>query len=164
MRAFRIVLVLALITTLLSGCGVTIVNGSGKLVTQSRPVANFTTFTLAGLGDVTITQGTTESLTIEAEDNVMPLLKSEVKLGNLILYLDQKDWKDVVRPTKPIKIALAVKNLSSIDLTGAGNIGAPAFKAATLTPHGERRRRNQDPEAGGHRAQDGALRTGERRA
>ena len=133
MRRLLTVLYLATITALLAGCGVTVVNGSGKVITQSRTVSNFSTFTLAGLGDVIITQGATESLTIEAEDNVMPLLKSEVKAGNLIIYMDQKDWKDVIRPTKPIKIALAAKNLSLIELTGMGTISSPSFKAAKLT-------------------------------
>ena len=32
----------------------------------------------------------------------MPLIKTEVKNGILSIRFDQKDWKDVIRPTRPI--------------------------------------------------------------
>jgi hypothetical protein len=132
MKRLLLVALLSASMVVLPGCGVSIVNGSGKLVTETRPVSNFSSFVLAGLGDVTITQGATESLVIEAEDNVMPLLKSEVKNGTLTLLLDQKDWKDVVRPTKGVKIALGVKTLTVLELTGVGNIEIPALKTTNF--------------------------------
>ena len=125
--------VLIAVTVLLVGCGVTIVNGSGKVITQSRSVANFTSVVLAGLGDVTITQGGTETLTIEAEDNVMPLIKTELKSGTLTISFDQKDWRDVIRPTKAIKFSLGMKNLRSLELSGAGNFDIPNLKTTSLT-------------------------------
>jgi hypothetical protein len=133
MKRLAFLVALALAATTLSGCGVSIVNGSGKMVTETRPVANFTSFVLAGMGDATITQGSVESLVIEAEDNVMPLLKSDVKNGVLTVLLDQKDWKDVVRPTKGVKITLGVKNLNALELAGLGNIDVPALKTTAFT-------------------------------
>ena len=133
MRSLPVTVSLILIASLVSGCGVTIVNGSGKSITQNRAVANFQYISLEGLGDIIITQGATESLTIEAEDNVMPLIKTEVKNGILSIRFDQKDWKDVIRPTRPIKFALGVKTLSGVELSGAGNIQAPSLKANALT-------------------------------
>jgi hypothetical protein len=133
MRSLPVTISLIVIAALLSGCGVTIVNGSGKSITQNRTVANFQYVSLEGLGDIMITQGTTESLTIEAEDNVMALIKTEVKNGTLSIRFDQKNWQDMIRPTKPIKFALGVKTLSGVELSGAGNIQAPTLKTSTLT-------------------------------
>lgn len=133
MKRLLLLAILVSAALILSGCGFSIVNGSGRVITQTRNVANFSSFVLDGMGDVTITQGSTESLVIEAEDNVMPLLKSEVKNGVLTVLLDQKDWKDVVRPTKGIKITLGVKNLTGIELSGLGNVDMPALKTTSLT-------------------------------
>lgn len=133
MRSLPVTASLVLIAALVSGCGVTVVNGSGKSITQNRPVANFQVISLEGLGDISITQGGTESLVIEAEDNVMPLIKTEVKNGTLSIRFDQKDWKDVIRPTKPIKFALSVKTLNGVELSGAGNVLAPSLKTTALT-------------------------------
>lgn len=133
MKRLLLLALLGLASAALPGCGISIVNGSGKLVSEARPVSNFTSFVLAGLGDVSITQGGAESLVIEAEDNVMPLLKSEVKNGTLTILLDQKDWKDVVRPSRGIKIALGVKNLTALELSGIGNIDIPALKTTSFT-------------------------------
>lgn len=132
MRSLLPILALIVTATLLTGCGVTIVNGSGKSITQARPVANFQYVSLEGLGDISIIQSGTESLTIEAEDNVMPLIKTEVKNGVLTIRFDQKDWKDVIRPTKPVKFALGVKALNGVELSGAGNIQAPSLKTPTF--------------------------------
>ncbi len=132
MRSLPATIALALAAVLLTGCGVTVVNGSGKSITQIRPVANFQKVALEGMGDISITQSGTESLTIEAEDNVMPLIKTEVKNGILTIRFDQKDWKDVIRPTKPIKFALGIKTLTGIELSGAGNIQAPGLKATAF--------------------------------
>ena len=59
-----------------SACGV--VGGSGKVETETRQVSGFTAIDLTGTGEVTIEQGETESLTIEADDNVLPALTSKV--------------------------------------------------------------------------------------
>jgi hypothetical protein len=132
MRSLPVVVALIVTAALLSGCGVTIVNGSGKSITQSRTVANFQSVSLEGMGDIAIVQSATESLTIEAEDNVMPLIKTEVKNGILSIRFDQKDWKDVIRPTKPIKFALGVKTLTGVEISGAGNVLAPSLKSGVL--------------------------------
>jgi hypothetical protein len=132
MRSLLAGIAFVLTAALVSGCGVTIVNGSGKSITQNRTVANFQYVSLEGLGDIAITQSGAETLTIEAEDNVMPLIKTEVKNGILSIRFDQKNWQDVIRPSKPIKFALGVKTLSGVELSGAGNIQAPTLKAGVL--------------------------------
>src|SRR5262249_20664375 len=59
--------------------------GSGKAQTISRPVAGFTQISLEGQGALTIQQTGTDSLTIEADDNILPLLTSEVSNDRLTL-------------------------------------------------------------------------------
>ena len=61
------------------------VQGSGKIVTKTVEVSNFDSVSLEGSGDVYVEQGQTESLTIEADDNIQPLLETKVSGKELIL-------------------------------------------------------------------------------
>jgi hypothetical protein len=103
-----------------------IVNGSGQVRTESRTVRDFKSVDLTGVGTLVITQGSTEALTIEAEDNLLPVLTSEVRNGRLTL--GARDHT-IIRPTKPIRYTLAVKNLEAIDISGSGDVQAATLKS-----------------------------------
>jgi hypothetical protein len=45
--------------------------GSGKIITEKRVVHNFRQVELSGSGDLTISQGSTESLTVEDRKSVV---------------------------------------------------------------------------------------------
>jgi hypothetical protein len=131
----RIVLLCSVCVVLLAvGCAVPInaVAGSGNLVTQSRSVSNFNAVTLAGFGDLTMIQGDSESLTIEAEDNILPHITTLVTNGRLSIGYDNQDWSNFIRPTKPIRFNLSLKNLSALELSGAGNIQSANIKTDQL--------------------------------
>jgi len=70
-------------------------------------------------GDLTLSQGDSESLTIEAEDNLLPLLTSDVT--NDVLKLDTKP-NTSFSATKPVKYTLVVKDLNAITDNGSGTI------------------------------------------
>lgn len=127
---------LVLITAALLGCGnfgVNATRGSGKVTTENRAVNNFHSVVLAGIGDLTIMQSDSESLTITAEDNLIPLITSEVKDGVLTIGAKPGMNGTSILPTQPIKYELHVNNLDSIQLSGAGNILSPGLKSETLT-------------------------------
>ena len=123
-----------IIVTLVSlACQVAIPNavkGSGIVETEARDVSNFDAISLESMGNVYITVGNTEKLTIEAEDNLLPLLTTEVENGTLKL--------DVVRgrninPTEPITYNIIVKDLKNITLAGSGNIYSAPLEADKMT-------------------------------
>src|SRR3990170_5909134 len=79
----RIVFILALMSMLAIfavSCKWTVgfVRGSGNVVTEERDVSDFHKIHLSGIGNLIITQGEEESLTIEADDNIMPLISADV--------------------------------------------------------------------------------------
>lgn len=126
---------LILITAALLGCGkfnANVTRGSGKVTTENRAVNDFRSVVLAGVGDMTIMQSDSESLTITAEDNLIPLITSEVKNGVLTVGVKPGLAETSILPTQPIKYELHVKNLDSLELSGAGNITAPALKTENL--------------------------------
>lgn len=131
---FGLVIVSLSVLLLAAGCAFPLnaVAGSGNVITQSRSVSNFDSVTLSGVGDVTINQGDTESLTVEAEDNVMPHITTEVINGRLSIGFDNQDWSNMIQPTKPIQFNLSLKNLSALEISGAGNIQAASIKTNRL--------------------------------
>lgn len=111
----------ALSLLLLAGCGVSLpggTSGTGAVKTETRTVSGFTAVELGGNGDVTVQQNGTESLNISAEENLLPLLTSEVVDGTLKLGV-----KDGARidSTQPITYQVTVKNLTGLDVGGSGN-------------------------------------------
>ena len=128
-----LVITVLLIALLTSACEINMVSGSGKLVTENRQVSGFSTVTFAGLGELTITQGANEGLTIEAEDNIMPRITTNVSDGELTIGFESENWQDMVRPTRPVKFDLKVRNLSQLDLQGLGNVTMNSLQADSIT-------------------------------
>ncbi|HWL48440.1 MAG TPA: DUF2807 domain-containing protein, partial [Acidimicrobiia bacterium] len=71
-----VVLVLMLLSALVASSCIVGVEGSGNVITESREVSDFNEIVLGGSGRVMVEVTGTESLTIEAEDNIMPLLET----------------------------------------------------------------------------------------
>jgi predicted small secreted protein len=127
--ALSILLLVALLT---SACEINMTSGSGKVITQNRSVSGFTSVTFAGIGELDITQGTSESLTVEAEDNIMPHITTTVSDGNLRIGFDQENFQNLIRPTHNIKFTLKVRSLNSIELSGLGSVNMPSLQADSL--------------------------------
>ena len=100
--------------------------GSGNVVSEPRPVAGFNLVRLSGSGNLLVEQTGAESLTIEAEDNILPLLRSDVENGALILGL--RPGVGIVTH-KPIVFKLTVKALKGIDASGSGSIDVKGLDA-----------------------------------
>jgi hypothetical protein len=114
----RLRLALALLAVvLLAGCSVT--RGSGQLSSESRQVNGFSKVELTGAGELSIEQTGTESLTISAEENLLPMLTSNVS-GDTLVLGTQTNAKIV--PTKPITYTLTVKDLNGLAVSGSGNV------------------------------------------
>ena len=112
-----------------SGCIGSGGTGSGNVINETPKVSGFNQVALDGIGTLIITQGNTESLTIEAEDNVIPHIKTTVKDNRLQISYDNASTPT---PTKPVKFHLTVKNISSIDISGAGKLSADNISTDNL--------------------------------
>jgi len=104
--------------------------GSGIVVTQSRQVSAFSSVSVRGAATVLIDQNGTEALTIEAEDNLQPLLVSDVNAGVLTLGLRPGAG---IQTNKPIVYRLSVKALKEIETSGSGEVQAKGLDGAQLT-------------------------------
>jgi hypothetical protein len=109
--------------------GGTGVKGSGVAKSESRPVAGFSSISLESMGKITVRQTGKESLTITAEDNILPLLESRVANGTLYLHTANNAN---ISPTKPIEYVLEVKTLEALNLSGAGSVDAKDIQGKRL--------------------------------
>jgi hypothetical protein len=124
----RVALALLAGVLLVTACSLT--RGSGQLATESREVSGFAKVELSGTGELTIKKTGTESLTISAEDNLLPRLTSEVSNGTLVLGAKPNTS---ILPTKPITYSVTVKELTGLAVSGSGGIQAPNLTTPALS-------------------------------
>ncbi len=104
----------------------TLVRGSGNLTTETRPLGSFHGVQLGLPGSMEITLGDKETITIEAEDNILPLIETKVSGG--ILQVGLVPGANI-QPTKPIKYNLTAKSLDQLATDSVGSIKAPVLSA-----------------------------------
>jgi hypothetical protein len=118
-----ILMILPVLMTGLVACEGTFV-GSGHVVTENRNVSGISAVRLMTSGDLTIEQGSQESLTIEADDNILPELTSDVIGGTLELSMHSPSGFNL---HNPIRYHLVVKELHGLTLMGSGDVNAAAL-------------------------------------
>jgi hypothetical protein len=89
--------------------------GSGTIVSETRSVEGFDAVSVGGSGTVYITQGDTESLQVQADDNLLPYLRTEVSGGELKIWWERGN----LRFSKGPVYTLEVKKLERLELSGS---------------------------------------------
>jgi hypothetical protein len=107
-----------------------VVTGSGTVKSETRPAADFSRIALSGVGHLTVKQTDRESLTVTAEDNILPHLESKVEDGTLTLKVADNVN---LSPSKPITYTVEVKSLEGLSLSGAGTAEATGLDGKQLT-------------------------------
>lgn len=135
MRSKRYLLLACLVAlSIFYGCYFNIgnngVRGSGIVKSESRTVAGFSSISFKSVGRVKIQQTGKESLTISAEDNLLPLLESRV--ADRTLYLGTAN-DAAFNPSKPIEFVVEVKSLEGLNMTGVGSIEAKGIQGKRLS-------------------------------
>jgi hypothetical protein len=125
----RIFLPLTMIALALTACGVS--RGSGKVATESRDVRDFDAVQLSTIGQLILTQGEKESLQIEAEDNVIPTITTQVTGGTLIIATQGFPSQTVV-PTRAVKFYVTMRAIHDLRLSGAGSVHASSIETDDL--------------------------------
>ncbi|OGZ34663.1 MAG: hypothetical protein A2174_02535 [Candidatus Portnoybacteria bacterium RBG_13_41_18] len=137
-------LVIAFVLMILFGGNA--LTGSGNIAAEDRAVADFDKISLNGYGNLIITQSpiesqsgstgqstSTEALRIEAEDNIMPKIRTRVEDKTLKIDYDWQTWPWFnFKPQKPINFYVTVKTLNKIALSGAGNLKSEGIKSDNL--------------------------------
>lgn len=109
--------------------GATSVTASGKVVTESRPVHGYSGVKFSLPGTLVIRQGPTESLSIDADDNLMPEIESVVEGGTLRLRF-KRNINVTGRST--IRLLVTGPAFQSVAVAGSGDVVSDAIKGPSL--------------------------------
>lgn len=114
----------------LGACGGTSVfgvRGSGDVISESREVSGFDEIVLQGSGTVRVDVTGTESLTIEAEENLLEFLTTDIENGRLELGSTRS-----ISPTEEIVYTITASSLKGLDVSGSGDITATGVSGDRL--------------------------------
>src|SRR5438552_16800197 len=118
MKRKTVLLLLVACGLVLSGCkferGLA---GSGIRKTEKRDLKSFSAIDTTGAYEVDVTCQKPASFEIEADDNILPLIKTEVRDGILFVSNDQP-----YHSSKPAVLRIVLPDLNSVSSHGAGEI------------------------------------------
>lgn len=117
MKALLSLILLTLLVT--AGChhGRADVKGSGKREVQKREIGPFTSISTEGHFNLEIVCGKDLSVEVEGDDNILPLVNSEVR-NNVLRLVSTKSYS----ADEPVTFRISVPNLEAISADGAGKV------------------------------------------
>jgi len=103
--------------------------GSGTLARQTREPGPFSAVALSMGGAVELRLGNTESVTVEVDDNILPLVETVVENGTLRIRPTQRNAR---LDTRKLKVVVQARNIERITVAGSGNVNAQQLRAPQL--------------------------------
>ena len=124
MNRNALITLLALTLFGLAACGgMTGVRGSGVDKTEKRDLGAFKAIETQGAYEVQVICQKPRSLEIEGDDNILPLIQTEVRDG--VLYITSSKS---MSPRKTLSVRINVPDLESVTSTGAGKFNVSDIK------------------------------------
>lgn len=105
------------------------VQGSGRIVKQVRQVGHFTGLSLGLPGHVELRIGNSEGVTVEADDNLLPLVETVVEGGTLKIRASRRDLN---LQSKSIRVVVQARSIERLALGGSGTIDADPLRGRKL--------------------------------
>lgn len=118
------------LAVLLSGCGVgsskpaPTLDGSGVVATERRQVAPFEAVSVEGDFEVLVRVAPETSLTLTGDDNLLPLVRTEVREGTLHIGATRG-----VSSRRGIRVSLTTPSLQAVAVSGSSRVDARRFRA-----------------------------------
>jgi hypothetical protein len=124
-RPFAAAKLLTFAALSLGGCHLSGIRGDGNIVTENRPIQEFTSVEAEGAFDIEWVTGPA-SCTIRTDENLLRHVETSMN-GKML----RMEWHGQLRPTHGMKV-----KLSSLSLTGARLTGAVRLAATGLSGKG----------------------------
>jgi len=93
------------------------IHGSGKIVSQTRDVEECSGLIIQNIGSVSLTQDNTQSIRIEADDNIIDEVITSKENGKLLVGLKDGSYSNVT-----LRAYVSLKTIESLAINGAGKI------------------------------------------
>ncbi|MDP9474694.1 MAG: DUF2807 domain-containing protein [Actinomycetota bacterium] len=104
-------------------------SAAGTVASETRDVSGFDEVELSGVGNLSIRQTGTESLSVTAEEDVLPKIRTEVVDGRLIVGPEPNAS---IETTEPIDYELTVGDLHALEVSGSGDVDARGIQTEKL--------------------------------
>lgn len=107
-----------------------LVRGSGVAATETRDVPDFERVSVGGNLDVVVEVGRPTRVTVAGDDNLVPLVRTEVRGSTLVI-----EQKKRLRPSDGLTVTVAVPRLERASVSGSGEmtvrgVASEAFRAS----------------------------------
>src|SRR3954470_6351265 len=89
---------------------------------QDRHLSGFNAVSIAGSFDVYITQGSTESVKVEAPSDVIDRIVTEVEGGVLKIYTKNDKGFNWNFGNKKMNVYVSIKDVNAVSLSGSGDV------------------------------------------
>ncbi|MBU3821695.1 DUF2807 domain-containing protein [Flavobacteriaceae bacterium XHP0103] len=95
------------------------VRGNGIVEKETREVSSFNQLDISGTFNVFLSQGETESVTIEADNNIIPVIQTEVNDGKLSVKIENGVK---ISKSKKSSVYITINDINRLDFSGVGNL------------------------------------------
>ena len=107
------------------------VHGSGNVASEKRDISGFKSVDVGGVFQVEITAQKEFSVEVLADDNLLPLIKTEVDGDTLRIETEKR-----LKSSNPIIVRISAPDIDDLDVSGAANVTVNNIKNEGLTVGG----------------------------
>ncbi len=104
--------------------------GSGNISTERRNVSEFKGIDVSGIFEVEVTAQKDLAVEVEADDNLIPLIKTEVRGGVLYIKAERR-----ISSEHGVKVRVSAPDISDIDASGASKVTAAGLNNEQIQVH-----------------------------
>ena len=103
------------------------VAGSGVITSQTRSVSAFDRIDIGGAYDVIVRVGAARSVVLEGDDNLLPLVRTEVRNGTLHIESNED-----LEPRKDLRIEIGIETLEGVHSGGSSDVAVRDVRSSTF--------------------------------
>ncbi|CAN5304140.1 head GIN domain-containing protein [soil metagenome] len=104
--------------------------GSGNVISEKREITDFKSVDVGGAIQVEITAQKEFSVEVQADDNLLPLIKTEVRNGVLRIESEKR-----INTKNPIIVKISAPNIENLDVSGASKVNLTNLSNENLQIH-----------------------------
>ena len=124
-----LIAIACLLPVFLTSCFGSQIIGSGKVISEERQVSNISSISIGSSMNLFIEQTGSESVRIEADDNVIPYVSTQKIGGELKIQLKSVSFGNI----NPINCYVTVKDLSKIKVSSSATVKCDDLKTENLS-------------------------------
>ena len=103
--------------------------GSGTKASETRQLATFDQIEIRGAADVdvTVSQQQPQSVVVEADDNVLPIIETSIR-GSTMVISNRENY----RARTPVRVTVVIPSLVGASVSGSGSVRATGVKSSSF--------------------------------